>query len=120
MIARCSASVMPRSFPSPHWPNLSLEEWRMLVPAAMTIAVLGAIESLLSAVVSDGMIDDHHDSNQELMGQGVANIAMGLFGGMPCTGVIARTATNVRHGGQTPVAGIIHALTVLFVLLVAA
>jgi SulP family sulfate permease len=111
---------MPSSFPAPHWPVLSLDEWRMLVPAAMTIAVLGAIESLLSAVVSDGMIDDRHDSNQELMGQGVANIAMGLFGGMPCTGVIARTATNVRHGGRTPIAGIIHSLTVLFVLLVAA
>jgi len=111
---------MPRSFPSPHWPSLSLEEWRMLVPAAMTIAVLGAIESLLSAVVSDGMIDDRHDSNQELMGQGIANVAMGILGGMPCTGVIARTATNVRHGGKTPVAGIIHALTVLLVLLVAA
>jgi SulP family sulfate permease len=111
---------MPRSFPSPHWPSLSLEEWRMLVPAAMTIAVLGAIESLLSAVVSDGMIDDRHDSNQELMGQGIANVAMGIFGGMPCTGVLARTATNVRHGGKTPVAGIIHALTVLLVLLVAA
>jgi SulP family sulfate permease len=92
----------------------------MLVPAAMTIAVLGAIESLLSAVVSDGMIDDRHDSNQELMGQGIANVAMGIFGGMPCTGVLARTATNVRHGGKTPVAGIIHALTVLLVLLVAA
>jgi SulP family sulfate permease len=112
--------AMPRSFPSPHWPSLSLEEWRMLVPTAMTIAVLCAIESLLSAVVSDGMIDDRHDSNQELMGQGIANVAMGLFGGMPCTGVIARTATNVRHGGKTPIAGIIHALTVLLVLLVAA
>jgi SulP family sulfate permease len=111
---------MPRSLPGPHWPSLSLEDWRALVPAAMTIAVLGAIESLLSAVVSDGMIDDRHDSNQELMGQGVANVVMGIFGGMPCTGVIARTATNVRSGGKTPVAGIIHALTVLVVLLAAA
>jgi sulfate permease, SulP family len=111
---------MPRSLPPPHWPTLSLEEWRALVPAAMTVAVLGAIESLLSAVVSDGMIDDRHDSNQELMGQGIANIAMGIFGGMPATGVIARTATNIRCGGQTPVAGIIHSLTVLVVLLAAA
>jgi SulP family sulfate permease len=111
---------MPRSLPMPHWPTLSFDEWRALVPAALTIAVLGSIESLLSAVVSDGMIDDRHDSNQELMGQGIANIAMGIFGGMPATGVIARTATNVRCGGRTPVAGIIHSLTVLVVLLVAA
>ena len=111
---------MPRSLPLPHWPSLSLEAWRSLVPTAMTVAVLGAIESLLSAVVSDGMIDDRHDSNQELMGQGVANMVMGIFGGMPVTGVIARTATNVRSGGQTPVAGMIHALTLLVILLVAA
>jgi sulfate permease, SulP family len=112
--------AMPRGLPMPHWPSLSLEAWRALVPTAMTVAVLGAIESLLSAVVSDGMIDDRHDSNQELMGQGVANITMGIFGGMPVTGVIARTATNVRSGGQTPVAGMIHALTLLVILLVAA
>ncbi len=112
--------TMPRSLPLPHWPSLSLEAWRALVPTAMTVAVLGAIESLLSAVVSDGMIDDRHDSNQELMGQGIAYIAMGIFGGMPATGVIARTATNVRSGGQTPVAGMIHALTLLVILLVAA
>jgi SulP family sulfate permease len=111
---------MPRSLPAPHWPSLTFDEWRALVPSAMTIAVLGAIESLLSAVVADGMIDDRHDSNQELMGQGIANLAMGIFGGMPATGVIARTATNVRHGGRTPVAGIIHSLTVLVVLLAAA
>lgn len=111
---------LPRTLPLPHWPSLSLEEWHALVPAAMTVAVLGAIESLLSAVVADGMIDDHHDSNQELMGQGIANMAMGFFGGMPCTGVIARTATNVRNGGRTPVAGIIHALTVLVILLAVA
>jgi SulP family sulfate permease len=111
---------MPRSLPMPHWPSLSFEEWRALVPAAMTIAVLGAIESLLSAVVSDGMIDDRHDANQELMGQGIANVTMGIFGGMPVTGVIARTATNVRSGAQTPVAGIIHSLTLLVILLVAA
>jgi len=111
---------MPRSLPKPHWPTLSISEWRALLPWAMTVAVLGAIESLLSAVVADGMIDDRHDSNQELMGQGVANVVGGLFGGMPCTGVIARTATNVRSGGRTPVAGIIHAVTVLGILLLAA
>jgi sulfate permease, SulP family len=112
--------VMSQTLPLPHWPSLSLEVWRALVPAAMTIAVLGAIESLLSAVVADGMIDDRHDSNQELMAQGVANMAMGIFGGMPVTGVIARTAMNVRSGGQTPVAGIIHSLTLLVILLLAA
>jgi SulP family sulfate permease len=111
---------MPRSLPMPHWPSLPFDEWRALLPAAMTIAVLGAIESLLSAVVSDGMIDDRHDSNQELMGQGIANVTMGIFSGMPVTGVIARTATNVRCGAQTPVAGIIHSLTLLVILIVAA
>jgi len=111
---------MPRGLPAPHWPSLTFDDWRALVPAAMTVAALGAIESLLSAVVSDGMIDDRHDSNQELMGQGIANIAMGIFGGMPATGVIARTATNIRCGGRTPIAGIIHSLTVLVILLAAA
>ena len=111
---------LPRSLPRPHWPALSLEAWRALVPAAMTVAVLGAIESLLCAVVTDGMIDDRHDSNQELMGQGIANVVVGIFGGMPTTGVIARSATNVRAGARTPVAGIIHSLTILVILLVAA
>src|SRR5271154_7158371 len=111
---------MPRSLPMPHWPSLPFDEWRALLPAALTIAVLGSIESLLSAVVSDGMIDDHHDSNQELMGQGIANVTMGIFGGMPVTGVIARTAANVRCGAQTPIAGIIHSLTLLVILLLAA
>ena len=111
---------MPRGLPMPHWPALSFDEWRALLPAALTIAVLGSIESLLSAVVADGMIDDHHDSNQELMGQGIANITVGIFGGMPTTGVIARTAANVRCGAQTPVAGIIHSFTRLVILLVAA
>jgi len=111
---------MPRGLPMPHWPSLPFDEWRALLPAALTIAVLGSIESLLSAVVSDGMIDDRHDSNQELMGQGIANITVGIFGGMPTTGVIARTAANVRSGAQTPVAGIIHSFTLLVILLVAA
>ena len=111
---------MPSGLPAPHFPNLSFDAWRALLPAAMTVAVLGAIESLLCAVVSDGMIDDRHDSNQELMGQGIANMVVGIFGGMPTTGVIARTATNVRSGAKTPVAGIIHSLTLLIILLVAA
>ena len=111
---------MPRGLPAPQWPTLSFDEWRSLFPAAMTVAILGAIESLLCAVVADGMIDDRHDSNQELMGQGIANVVVGIFGGMPTTGVIARTATNVRSGAKTPVAGIIHAFTLLAILLVAA
>ena len=111
---------MPHGLPSPHWPALSFDAWRELLPAAMTVAVLGAIESLLCAVVADGMIDDRHDSNQELMGQGIANIVVGIFGGMPTTGVIARTATNVRSGAQTPVAGMVHALVLLGILLAAA
>lgn len=111
---------MPRGLPGPHWPTLSFDAWRALLPAAMTVAVLGAIESLLCAVVADGMIDDRHDSNQELMGQGIANIVVGIFGGMPTTGVIARTATNVRSGAKTPIAGVIHALTLLLILIVAA
>jgi len=111
---------MPSGLPGPHIPVLTWDEWRALLPAGMTVAVLGAIESLLCAVVADGMIDDRHDSNQELVGQGMANIACAFFGGMPATGVIARTATNVRSGARTPVAGIIHAITLLLVLLLAA
>jgi SulP family sulfate permease len=111
---------MPRGLPGPHWPTLSYDAWRALLPAGLTIAVLGAIESLLCAVVADGMIDDRHDSNQELVGQGMANIASGLFGGMPVTGVIARTAMNVRSGAHSPVAGMIHALALLLILLLAA
>jgi len=91
-----------------------------LLDEAFTIAVLGAIESLLCAVVADGMIDDRHDSNQELWAQGIANIASAFFGGMPATGVIARTATNVRSGARSPVAGMIHALCLLLILLLAA
>lgn len=112
--------AMPRGLPAPHIPILPFDEWRALLPSAMTVAVLGAIESLLCAVVADGMIDDRHDSNQELMAQGIANMVSGLFGGMPATGVIARTATNVRNGGRTPIAGIVHSLTLMVVLLLAA
>ena len=84
---------------------------------AFAIAALGAIESLLSAVVADGMIGGRHRSNMELVAQGVANIASPLFGGMPATGAIARTATNIKSGGRTPVAGIVHALTLLLITL---
>ncbi len=91
-----------------------------LFPSAFTVALLAAVESLLSAVVADGMIGDRHDSNTELIAQGIANIASPLFGGIPATGAIARTATNIRSGARTPVAGIIHAFTLLVILLVAA
>jgi SulP family sulfate permease len=112
--------AMPQALPTPHWPALPFQEWRALLPSALTVAILGAIESLLCAVVADGMIDDRHDSNQELVGQGIANVASGIFGGMPVTGVIARTATSIRSGARTPVAGMVHAFTLLLVLLLGA
>jgi SulP family sulfate permease len=111
---------LTQGFPLPHWPSLSLEKWPSLMRDAFTIAILGAIESLLCAVVADGMIDDRHNSNQELMAQGIANIGSALFGGMAATGVLARTATNIRSGARTPVAGVVHALTILMVLLILA
>jgi sulfate permease, SulP family len=102
-------------FPHLSWPSVSLAHVRELVGPAMAIAALGAVESLLSAVVADGMIGGRHRSNMELVAQGVANIVTPLFGGIPATGAIARTATNVKTGGRTPVAGMIHALTLLVV-----
>ncbi|MBA3848667.1 MAG: sodium-independent anion transporter [Opitutus sp.] len=111
---------IPRGLPAFAWPQFDLEHLGGLIRPAFTIALLGAIESLLSAVVADGLIDDRHDSNQELMAQGAANFVAPLFGGIPVTGVIARTATNVRSGAGTPVAGLVHAVFLLFVLLVAA
>lgn len=111
---------IPQGLPALTWPDFDLEHLGSLVRPAFTIALLGAIESLLSAVVADGLVDDRHDSNQELMAQGAANFASGLVGGLPVTGVIARTATNIRSGGTTPVAGMVHALVLLAVLLVAA
>jgi len=107
------------SVPHPHVPHLTLEQVTGLVGPAFTIALLAAVESLLSAVVADGMIGGLHRSNMELVAQGVANIASPLFGGIPATGAIARTATNVKNGGRTPVAGIVHALTLLIITLVA-
>ena len=104
------------SIPAPSLPDLSLARVRELFSPAVTVALLAAIESLLSAVVADGMIGSRHKANVELVAQGIANIGSGLFGGIPATGAIARTATNVKNGGRTPVAGMIHALTVLMVL----
>jgi SulP family sulfate permease len=109
--------TLAAQLPHPVMPRLSFSEITRLVSPAFTIALLGAIESLLSAIVSDGMIGGRHRSNMELVAQGVANIVSPLFGGMPATGAIARTATNIKNGGRTPVAGMIHALTVLAVTL---
>jgi SulP family sulfate permease len=105
------------SFPTPSIPNLDFSTIKNLVRPAFTIALLGSIESLLSAVVSDGMIGGNHKSNMELVAQGIANIFSSLFGGIPATGAIARTATNVKNGGRTPVAGIVHAFTLLLIVL---
>ncbi|HXT36947.1 MAG TPA: SulP family inorganic anion transporter, partial [Chloroflexota bacterium] len=103
--------------PHPHIPLIALADLRRLVAPAFTIAALGAIESLLSAVVADGMIGGRHRSNMELIAQGVANLAAPLFGGIPATGAIARTATNIKSGARTPVAGMVHALTLLLITL---
>ena len=98
-------------------PELNWEAIKNLFPVAITIAVLGAIESLLSAAVADGVIGDRHDSNTELIAQGVANVVAPIFGGIPATGAIARTMTNINNGGKTPVAGMIHAVVLLLILL---
>lgn len=111
---------IPRAFPRPHLPDLSLDRMAEVFPAAFTIALLAGIESLLSAVVADGMTGRKHRSNCELVGQGLANTASALFGGLPATGAIARTATNVRSGARSPVAGILHAAFLLVFMLVAA
>jgi sulfate permease, SulP family len=105
------------SVPHPQVPHLSFAQITALVGPAFTIAFLAAVESLLSAVVADGMIGSRHRSNMELVAQGIANLAAPLFGGIPATGAIARTATNIKNGGRTPVAGIIHALTLLIITL---
>ena len=115
---------LPHGIPTPHVPSLELAEGesfftlvQKLFPSAFTIAMLGAIESLLSAMVADGVIGDKHNSNTELIAQGVANVVVPFFGGIPATGAIARTMTNINNGGRTPIAGIIHAVVLLLVLL---
>ncbi len=111
---------IPSGFPAVNLPQFSFAQIQELMAPALTIAVLGAIESLLSAMVADGMIETRHDSNQELIGQGLANIVTPFFGGISATGAIARTATNIRSGGKTPVAGIVHSVALLIIVLVAA
>ncbi|HET9570465.1 MAG TPA: sulfate permease [Bacteroidales bacterium] len=105
------------ALPQPVTPEISMELIKTLFPAAFTIAMLGAIESLLSAMVADGVIGSRHDSNTELMAQGVANIVVPFFGGIPTTGAIARTMTNINNGGRSPIAGIVHAFVLLLILL---
>ncbi|MCB1340121.1 MAG: SulP family inorganic anion transporter [Pseudooceanicola sp.] len=111
---------LPATLPMPALPPLSLSRMIELLPSALVIAFLAGVESLLSAMVADRMIGDRHRPNAEVIAQGAANIGSALFGGLPATGAIARTATNVRAGGKTPVAGIVHALTVLLIMLAAA
>jgi SulP family sulfate permease len=109
--------AIPRSLPRPSMPALDIQTISHLFSPALTIAILAAIESLLSAVVADGMMGTRHNSNMELVGQGLANMVTPLFGGIPATGAIARTATNIKNGGTTPVAGMIHAVTLLLLLM---
>jgi SulP family sulfate permease len=111
---------IPQELPAFGLPDLSIHDFGKLISPALTIALLGAIESLLSARVADSQIDDRHDPNQELIAQGLSNLAAPLFGGIAATGAIARTTTNVRTGGRTPVAGMLHALILLAVVLIAA
>ncbi|MGI5059284.1 SulP family inorganic anion transporter [Treponema pectinovorum] len=108
---------IPDSLPKPMLPDFSINTIKTVFPSAISIALLAAIESLLSAVVADGMTGSKHDSNNELIGQGIANIFSPIFGGLPATGAIARTATNINNGGKTPIAGIVHALTLLFIMI---
>jgi SulP family sulfate permease len=104
----------------PHLPAISYAKVIELLPSAAVIAFLAGVESLLSAMVADRMIGGHHRPNAEVLAQGIANVGSSLFGGLPATGAIARTATNVRAGGKTPVAGMVHALTILIVMMMAA
>ena len=109
--------AIPNELPQFHWPAITWDRLRTLLQPALIIAMLGGIESLLSAVVADGMTGTRHNSNRELIGQGIANIVTPLFGGIPATGAIARTATNIKNGAASPISGIIHGIVVLLVLL---
>ncbi|MBU3029823.1 SulP family inorganic anion transporter [Paracoccus marinaquae] len=117
---RTQFGELPNSLPSPAIPAFDLSQLPDLLPSALVIAFLAGVESLLSAMVADRMIAGRHRPNAELLAQGMANIGSSLFGGLPATGAIARTATNIRAGGKTPVAGLIHALTILVIMYVAA
>ena len=110
--------TLSSAFPTPTLPTFELETVKAVLPSAFTIAILAAIESLLSCVVSDGMIGDRHNSNTELIAQGIGNVCSGLFGGIPATGAIARTAANVKNGGRSPIAGTVHAVVLALFLVV--
>lgn len=110
--------AIPSMLPSPVWPEITFEKLRLLLPDAITIATLAAIESLLSAVVADGMTGTRHKPNAELLGQGVANMASAIFGGLPATGAIARTATNIKAGARSPISGIMHAVWLFLFILI--
>src|SRR5690606_16938203 len=112
-----SYGEIPNRIPAPALPNIDFGTIQKLIQPAVAIALLGGIESLLSAVVSDGMIGGRHRSNMELVAQGVANCFSSIFGGIPATGAIARTATNVKNGGRTPIAGIVHSIVLLVIML---
>ncbi len=111
-------SEISSSIPKPQIPHMDVKTIINLIKPALTIALLGAIESLLSCVVSDNMIDDKHDSNMELVAQGLGNIASSLFGGIPATGAIARTAANVKNGGRSPISGMVHAIILLLIMVI--
>ncbi len=117
--AKFGAAAIPSGLPMPSLPAVDWSMIRDLIGPAMAIAMLGAIESLLSAVVADGLSGDRHDSNTELVAQGIANLACPFFGGLPATGAIARTSANISNGGKTPIAGVVHALTMLAIILLA-
>jgi SulP family sulfate permease len=116
--SKFGAGAIPGSLPAISWPHIDYSTIRDLIGPATAIAVLGAIESLLSAVVADGLTNDRHDSNTELVAQGIANIVCPFFGGLPATGAIARTSANVNSGGRSPVSGIVHALTLLGIIMI--
>jgi len=118
--SKFGAHAIPSGMPAPVWPTFDWAMVRTLIGPATAIALLGAIESLLSAVVADGLSQDRHDSNTELIAQGLANLACPIFGGLPATGAIARTSANVSNGAQTPLSGVIHSLTLLGIILLAA
>lgn len=111
---------IPSALPSPHWQGISWESMKFVIAPAMTLALLGAIESLLCARIADGLTHERHQPNQELMAQGIANFFMPFFGGMPVTGTIARTVTNIESGARTPISAIIHSLTLLLIIWLAA
>lgn len=115
--SKFGASAIPNALPPMAWPDFDLSMMRDLIGPATAIALLGAIESLLSAVVADGLTNGRHDSNTELVAQGIANIVCPFFGGLPATGAIARTSANVNNGGRSPVSGVVHAITLLGIIL---